>query len=163
VTCGHVDRRPRLLGRRRSLRAAGHVATAQGTYVGYNDAAITGTLPARNATNPYIAYICVQIRDTDEDATGSEDATIAVIQGTPAASPAAPAVPSSLGSLLILSEVLVPSSANGGPVVFTERRMYLNGDRWHQRVTSATAPDRRRRCGRVCRSTRSLGLSLLFG
>jgi hypothetical protein len=126
--------------------AAGHFAlpgtsaTGQGTYVGYNDAAVTGTLPARNATNPYIAYICVQIRDTDEDATGFEDATIAVIQGTPAASPAAPAVPSSLGSLLILSEVLVPSSANGGPVVFTERRMYLTAIGGVQRVTSALYP-----------------------
>lgn len=126
--------------------AAGHFglpgtsATGQGMYVGYNDAAVTGTLPARNATNPYIAYICVQIRDSDEDATGSEDATIAVIQGTPAASPAAPSVPSSLGSLLILSEVLVPSSANGGPVVFTDRRMYLNSVGGVQRVTSALRP-----------------------
>lgn len=126
--------------------AAGHFAlpgtsaTGQGTYVGYNDAAVTGTLPARNATNPYIAYICVQIRDTDEDATGSEDATIAVIQGTAAATPAAPAVPSSLGSLLILSEALVPSSANGGPVVFTERRMYLTAIGGVQRVNSALYP-----------------------
>jgi hypothetical protein len=134
--------------------AAGHFglpgtsATGQGMYVGYNDAAVTGTLPARNATNPYIAYICVQIRDTDEDATGSEDATIVVIQGTPAASPSPPAVPSSLGSLLILSEALVPSSANGGPVVFTERRMYLNAIGGIQRVTSATGIRRAPPCGK---------------
>lgn len=126
--------------------AAGHFAlpgtsaTGQGTYVSYNDAAVTGTLPARNATNPYIAYIAVQIRDTDEDATGSEDASIVVIQGTAAATPSPPAVPSSLGSLLILSEVLVPSSANGGAVVFTERRAFLNAIGGNARVTSATRP-----------------------
>jgi hypothetical protein len=126
--------------------AAGHFAlpgtfaTAQGGYVGYNDAAVTGTLPARDATNPYIAYICARVRDTDEDATGSEVTDFAVVQGTPAASPAAPAVPSSLGSLLILSETLVPSVANGGPVAFTERRQYLAAVGGIKRVTSALNP-----------------------
>jgi hypothetical protein len=126
--------------------AAGHFAlpgtfaTAQGLYGDYNDAAVTGTLPARNATNPYIAYICGRVRDTDEDATGAEITDITVIQGTAATPASPPSVPSSLGSLIILSEALVPSSANGGPVVFTERRMYLTAIGGIMRVTSATRP-----------------------
>jgi hypothetical protein len=118
----------------------GTSATAQGMYVDYNDAVITGNLPARNATNPYIAYLGVLIRDTDEDATGFEDATPVVIQGVAGATPSPPAVPSSLGSLLIASEAFVPSAANGGPVTFTERRQYLNAIGGIQRVTSATRP-----------------------
>lgn len=118
----------------------GTFATAQGGYSDYNDAAVTGTLPARNATNPYIAYICARVRDTDEDATGAEITDFTVIQGTPAASPSPPSVPSSLGSLLILSEALVPSSANGGPVVFTERRQYLAAVGGIKRTTSGLTP-----------------------
>lgn len=126
--------------------AAGHFAlpgtfaTAQGPYVDYNDAAVAGTLPARDATNPYIAYICARVRDTDEDATGAETTDFTVVQGTPAATPAAPAVASSLGSLFIMSEVLVPSAANGGPVVFTDRRMWLNAVGGIQRCSSGTRP-----------------------
>src|SRR5215210_3929027 len=59
--------------------------------LGYSIAAGHFTLPARDATNPYIAYICARVRDTDEDATGAEITDFTVIQGTPAGTPAAPA------------------------------------------------------------------------
>ena len=122
------------------LVCPGTFALAQGGYAGYNDAAVTGNVGARDATNPRIDYIAYRVRDTDEDATGSEDDGIVVIAGTPAGSPSAPSVPSSLGSLVILSEVTVPSVANGGALTFTDRRQYASAIGGIIRCTSTTRP-----------------------
>jgi hypothetical protein len=105
----------------------GSFAIAQGTYNVYNDAAVTGTLAARDATNPRISLICVRVRDTDTDATGAEDVGIIEVVGTPAATPAVPSIASSLGSLLVLSQVTVPSSANGGAPTFSDVRPFATG------------------------------------
>lgn len=118
----------------------GTFATAQGAYGGVNDAALTGTLNARDASNPRITYIAWRVRDTDEDATGAEDDGIVMIDGTAAASPSPPSVPSSLGTLVILSEVLVPSTANGGAPTYTDRRTYLTAIGGIQRCNSTTRP-----------------------
>jgi hypothetical protein len=67
----------------------GTSATAQGAYVGYNDAAYTDSVDARDATNPRIDYIAYRVRDTDEDASTFEDDGIVKITGTPAATPSA--------------------------------------------------------------------------
>lgn len=120
--------------------ATGTSALAQGCYTGMNDAAQTGTLNARDATNPRITLIAYRVRDTDEDATTFEDDAIVMIDGTPNASPADPSVPSSLGSLVILSRVNVPSSANGGAPTFTDFRRFAATIGGVQRVTSATRP-----------------------
>src|SRR5215216_4115571 len=102
------------------VAAPGTFAAAQGLYVGYNDAAVTGSVDARHATLSRTDYLAYRVRDTDEDATTFEDDSIAYIAGT--AGSGAPSLPSSLGSLVVLSEVTVPSAANGGPLVFTDRR-----------------------------------------
>lgn len=102
----------------------GTFAAYQGGYTGYNDAAVTGSVGARHATLTRVDYIAYRVRDTDEDATGSEDDGIVVIAGT--AGSGAPSVPSTLGSLLILSEVTVPSSAAGTALTFTDRRRKLS-------------------------------------
>jgi hypothetical protein len=91
--------------------AVGTSATAQGAYTGLNDAALTGTLSARDATFSRITLICYRVRDTDEDATTFEDDGIIMIDGTASASPAVPSIPSSLGSLVVLSQVTVPPGA----------------------------------------------------
>ena len=100
--------------------APGTFAAAQGGYTGYNDAAVTGTFTARHATLSRTDYVCYRVRDTDEDATTFEDDALVVIDGTAGAG--APAVPSSLGTLVILSEVTVPSAAAGTALTFTDRR-----------------------------------------
>lgn len=98
----------------------GTTALAQGAYTGLNDAAVTGTLSARDATNSRKTLICYRVRDTDEDATTFEDDGIVMIDGTPAATPLAPAIPASLGSLMPLSEVLVPPGS--GTITYTDLR-----------------------------------------
>lgn len=120
------------------LVAPGTFAAAQGLYAGYNDAAVTGSVTARHATLTRVDYIAYRVRDTDEDATGSEDDGIVLITGT--AGSGAPSIPSSLGTLAILCEITVPSSAAGTPLTFTDRRMYASSLGAPILCTSATRP-----------------------
>lgn len=116
----------------------GTFAAYQGWYGGYNDAAVTGNVGARHATLTRVDYIAWRVRDTDEDATGSEDDGIVVIAGT--AGSGAPSVPSSLGTLVVLSEVTVPSSAAGTALTFTDRRPRLSALGAPIICTSSTRP-----------------------
>jgi len=118
--------------------APGTFAAAQGLYAGYNDAAVTGSVSARHATLTRVDYIAYRVRDTDEDATTFEDDGIVVVAGT--AGSGAPSVPSSLGSLVILSEVTVPSSAAGTPLTFTDRRLKASALGAPLVCTSTTRP-----------------------
>jgi hypothetical protein len=120
--------------------AAGTSALAQGAYAGLNDAAVTGTLNARDASNPRITLICYRVRDTDEDATGSEDDAIVMIDGVAASTPADPTLSASLGSLVILSRVTVPSTANGGAPTYSDVRQYATAVGGMRPVTSTTRP-----------------------
>jgi hypothetical protein len=118
----------------------GTFALGQGVYTVYNDAAVTGSFGARDATNPRIDLVCVRVRDTDEDATGSEDAGVLIVAGTPAGSPSVPSIASSLGSLLVLAEVLVPSTASGAALTFTDRRQIIAAVGGTQNVKSTLLP-----------------------
>lgn len=64
----------------------------QGPYNAYNDAAVNLAIAASNATNPRIDVACLTI---DDQFYGGPDNTpqLQIITGTPAASPAVPAVP----------------------------------------------------------------------
>jgi hypothetical protein len=118
----------------------GTFALAQGAYTVYNDAAVTGSFGARDAANPRIDLVCVRVRDTDEDATGSEDVSVHIVAGTPAGSPSVPAVSSGLGSLLVLAEVLIPSTASGAALTFTDRRQIICAVGGTQNVKSTLLP-----------------------
>lgn len=116
----------------------GTTATAQGAYTGYNDAAITGSVGARHATLTRVDLICYRVRDTDEDATTFEDDDVVVVAGT--AGSGVPAIPSTLGSLLVLAEVSVPGTSPGTALTFTDRRTFASALGGIQRVTSSTNP-----------------------
>jgi hypothetical protein len=115
--------------------ATGTFATAQGTYVGYNDAAVAGSLAAHSA---FIRHdlICYRVRDGDEDASGGEDDSFAVVQGISASTD--PAIPSSLGSLVVLARATVP--ATSGTPTFTDLRRFATTLGGTHRCTSATRP-----------------------
>lgn len=118
--------------------ATGTFATAQGAYAGYNDAAVTGSFSARHATLSRTDLVCYRTRDTDEDATTFEDDGIVVVEGV--AGSGTPAVPSSLGSLVVLAEVTVPSTANGGALTFTDRRPFVSAVGGRIQATSGNRP-----------------------
>lgn len=82
--------------------------TAQGTYVAeHQDASTTLLLSASDATNDRIDLIIVRVRDDDEDSGGLNRTDIEVVEGTPAAVPAVPALPD---GAIPLAEVLVQAS-----------------------------------------------------
>jgi hypothetical protein len=98
----------------------------QGGYLFTSDANALLTFGAGNGTNPRIDLVVARIRDNPYDASGAQSGTVEVVAGTPAASPAAPAVPT---SSIPLWQVLVPANASGGnPINFasarTDRRVF---------------------------------------
>lgn len=77
-----------------------------GTYVAYNDAAVTLTITTANPSNPRVDLICLTINDSYY--SGSTDNVVfQVIAGTPAGSPVAPSLPA---NSISLAEVTVPAA-----------------------------------------------------
>jgi hypothetical protein len=100
--------------------APGHCVVetaAGGTYVcTWPTAANLGfTTPAGN---PRIDLVCARVQDNEADAGGSTQFSLITVDGTPAASPSAPATPS---GYVKLWEVTV--ATNGG-LTFTDRRLF---------------------------------------
>lgn len=114
----------------------GGSALAQGAYAGiYNDAALASAVGAHHATLPRKDIIAVRIRDTDEDASGSEDCGHVVIAGTAAGSPADPAIPA---NHLVLARANVP--ATSGAITVDDLRTFANALGGTLRVRSTTRP-----------------------
>lgn len=85
-------------------------SAAQGTYHAYSTATINVAIAASDPTNPRIDRILVQIRDQAQDAALTQnDARILVVQGTPAATPAAPTI--TVQDYTELARVTVPAAA----------------------------------------------------
>lgn len=120
--------------------AAGHVwidgteSATQGAYHGYNDATKNLVIAASDPTNPRKDLVVAKVQDAAY--SGAVNAwTLAVVTGTPAASPAEPAVPA---NAVVLAMINVAALATT--------------------ITNANITDRRRRaCGlsgvAVCTST----------
>lgn len=114
----------------------GSSSIAQGVYAGiYNDAALAGAVGAHHATLPRKDIIAVRIRDTDEDASGSEDCGHVVIAGTAAASPADPAIPA---NHLVLARANVP--ATSGAITVDDLRTFASAIGGRLRCRSTTRP-----------------------
>lgn len=92
------------------------VTTAAGPYVTGLDAAWSGSLAARHASFSRIDRAVLEVRDT----ALLRDAVVRIITGTPAASPSAPAVPT---TALALGRINVPS-ASGGPASVVDERLF---------------------------------------
>jgi hypothetical protein len=76
----------------------------------FNDADTNVALAAADPTNPRIDLVCIEIRSLTEYGQAANDARFFVIQGTPAASPAVPAV-SAAPNCLVLAQVAVAAAA----------------------------------------------------
>lgn len=88
----------------RSTEAASLLA---GAYSFLNDATVNLSIAASDPTNPRIDLVIAQVRDSNYSGA-STDARIAVVTGTPAGSPAVPAVPD---SCVVLAQVAVAALA----------------------------------------------------
>lgn len=89
---------------------AGDDAAGQGNYLVEATQTLTAvTIGTADATNPRIDLVGIQLRDPSEGGAAGRDCIFAVVAGTPAGSPSAPAVPD---SFLTLASVLVPAAAS---------------------------------------------------
>lgn len=114
----------------------GTSSLAQGAYAGiYNDAALAGAVGTYHATLPRKDIIAVRIRDTDEDASGSEDCGLVVIAGTANASPTDPTIPA---NHLVLARANVP--ATSGTITIDDLRTYASALGAQHRCRSTTRP-----------------------
>jgi hypothetical protein len=88
--------------------------TTQAPYLVSNDAAVTGSVTAANASYGRYDILYVQISDTAIDGSGSRNAQILYLAGTAASSPVAPATPA---RSLLLATIFVPVSGGGAPTL----------------------------------------------
>ncbi len=86
----------------------GSVSAHQGIYWAYFDAVTNIPIATADPSNPRIDLIVVQVRDNASDGSGANDARIMRVAGTPAGSPAPPALPTNCYKL---AEVLVDALA----------------------------------------------------
>lgn len=87
--------------------------TTQGMYGWASDANITGSVTAADATNPRIDIVYLQISDsTSGDGSGAVSYAPQYLAGTPAVTPAAPALPA---RSFLLGTISVPKAGGGSP------------------------------------------------
>lgn len=90
-------------------------STHQGGYGWASDANETGTVTAADATNPRKDIVYIQINDPSAgDGSASRSAPVLYLAGTPAVTPAAPALP--VRSFLV-GTITVPAAGGGSPTV----------------------------------------------
>lgn len=100
----------------------GNAVAESGIYRSSLDAAQSGSLAARNATNPRIDLLIFRAMDTDVVAGhAAYKGRIELVTGTPAASPSAPALPT---MAVELARITVPQTAGGAATVDTSFRTY---------------------------------------
>lgn len=79
----------------------------QGLYFALNDAAVTKSITAANATNPRIDLVCIYVKDSQYSGT-QNIVDFIIVAGTPAATPVAPTAPA---NSIILAQVNVAANA----------------------------------------------------
>lgn len=93
----------------------GSESATQGTYFVRNDAEKTITIAAADATNPRKDIIVARVRDAAFSGAVNEFA-LEVVAGTPAASPAEPALPASSYKLAVVTVPAAASSITSGNI-----------------------------------------------
>lgn len=90
------------------IRSGNASSIAAATYAAMNDATVNVAISAADPTNPRIDLVVIQVRDTNYGEAAS-DARLTVVTGTPAASPAVPAL-TSFPNSLVLAQVAVAAA-----------------------------------------------------
>lgn len=112
--------------------------TEQGAYHVYNDATVNKTIATADATNPRYDLIVAKVKDSEY--SGSDDEwSLAVVTGTPAASPADPAVPSNSITLARVQVDAGVTSIVSGKITDVRTYAITNGPRGYMGRAQATA------------------------
>jgi len=105
-----------------SYVAPGNAVTGTGVWRYGLSAATTGSLAARNATNPRIDLVIARALDTSVVGShGAYKGRIEIITGTPAGSPSVPSLPT---MAVELARITVPNTGGGAASVDSSHRTY---------------------------------------
>lgn len=102
-----------------AIIAGDDTPATQGSYFVKNDAAVNLAIGAADPTNPRKDLIVLQVRDSFYSGS-SDDARLAVVAGTPAASPAEPALPNNSLKLAVVTVAAGATSITTAAI--TDRR-----------------------------------------
>lgn len=97
-----------------------------GAYTFLNDGTVNVTIAASDPTNPRIDLIVAQIRDSNYSG-GATDARLAAVTGTPAGSPAVPAVPDSCVVLCQIAVAALSTTVVNANITDKRTRAYALG------------------------------------
>lgn len=110
----------------------------QGGYFAVNDATKNLTIAASDPSNPRIDVVCAKVQDSFYSGV-TNSWSLAVVTGTPAASPAVPALPN---NALKLAQIAVGAAVTSIVTAnITDSRVYLVAPGGIQRVASSTERD----------------------
>jgi hypothetical protein len=79
-------------------------------YLSVNEGTVNLPVQGADPTNPRIDRVVLEIRDTNAGGPAGDDASLRVIEGTPAGSPTAPALPDSAISLALIDVAAAATS-----------------------------------------------------
>jgi hypothetical protein len=96
----------------------GDFQTNMGVYTVYNDASVTLAISTADPSSPRIDRIVVTVQDSYYTGT-ADDVIFQVVQGTPAGSPVAPAVPTNSISLATIAVGAAVTQINTGNITDT--------------------------------------------
>lgn len=82
----------------------------QGVYLAANEAIVNLVVVAADPSNARIDRVVLEVRDTNAGGPAGDDSNLRVIEGTPAGSPSAPAIPDTAISLATISVAAAASS-----------------------------------------------------
>lgn len=105
---------------------AGSATVDQGTYYCFNDATVNLAISASDPTNPRIDLVVAKVTDTLSDA---DTWSLAVVTGTPAPSPSAPAAPANSYTLAQIAVAANATSIVSGNI--TDKRALAVNDGYY--------------------------------
>lgn len=104
----------------------GTESATQGEYYVHSTATINVAITAADATNPRKDIVGIRVRDS-EYSGASNDAVVTVITGTPAASPAEPALPANFLSLALVDVPAADTAITNSQITDRRRRISALG------------------------------------
>lgn len=140
---------------------AGTATVDQGTYYVFNDATVNLAVSAADATNPRIDLVVAKVTDTLSDA---DTWSLAVVAGTPAASPVAPTPPANSITLAQVAVAANATSITSGNI--TDKRGFAINDGFflhgagasYDGTTPAVSQKFYRQAGTLVQNTAASGL-----
>ena len=121
------------------VRSGNASSIAAGTYAVMNDATVNVSISASDPTNPRIDLVVIQVRDNFYG-EAADDVRITVVTGTPAASPAVPALTLFPNALVLAQVAVAAATTTITNANITDKRTFAAATGAVRPCTSTTRP-----------------------